>query len=530
MAAKGFNLTTTPTDHIGPTSAEERVLLHRLAQGETTAFWELWEHYKTTLFFRLSLRWMGDSREDAEDALSNASIKAWRYLDVHAQEVTNVKAWLTRLLYNHCMNMHKANQKCQRYIPLTFSTYSVAEVSTGPVEAPPEEAMLRHEMRMYVRCNINRLPPQLREPLILYFFGNMPQRDIATHLNLSHEVVRKRLQNAKAILHDQMVPYLERGDGGAESTSLDTAEAVIAPPSPVHEEIASQVVAIRMVRITLPDGSEQHVPLALDHKPTRQRQKLATLRTYVQRHPSGWRKQVQLADLLYTMGHWEEAIAAFHQVLHRQPLSLNVRLRLGQMLRLLRRENEAIEIYEDAFALTGRAATQHYVKGCIAVCNRHLDEAVQLHTIAADLAPDNTVYRRDLGLICLQADCPEEALQAFDRVLHGNPDDLMALTFSYAPLMAAGRAKEARWRTERAWQCDPGNVLALAQLIDSRCYMGHVWGDSGTQTKALIRRAVQLAREVPEVQAAQAHYHMARGEQSAGLALQQQDTVASFSE
>lgn len=519
MATKGSNHIGTPTHRSGATSTEENVLLSRLAQGDRTAFWEIWEYYQTPLLFRLCLRWMDGNREDAEDALSSARLNAWRYLAAHPDEIVNLKAWLTRVLYNHCMNMRKDNQRSQHYIsPILPADYMTSR-SAGPVQAPPEEAILQHEMRMYVRSNINRLPPPLREPLVLYVFSNMAQRDIATHLSLSYDAVRKRLQNARAILHKQMTPYLERGDRGSVWTSLGGADDMASRPTPVHEAVTSPVVAIRLVRITLPNGVEQYVPLALDHQPTRQQQKLAALRTYVQQHPGGWRKHVQLADLLYTMGHWEDAISIFHHVLRRQPFYLQARLRLGQMLRLLQRENEAIKVYANALAWTDRAATQHYLHGCMDICNRHLEKAVQSYTAAADLDPGNALYRRELGLTWLRAGHPEEALQAFDLVLADHPDDLVALTFSYAPLMAAGREEDAQWRMERAWQLDAENALALAQLIDSRCRRGQVWGDAGRRTKALLACALQLSHESPHVQAAQAHYHIARGEPHKGLAL-----------
>ncbi|NER00646.1 MAG: hypothetical protein F6K30_28785, partial [Cyanothece sp. SIO2G6] len=73
-------------------------------------------------------------------------------------------------------------------------------------------------------------------------------------------------------------------------------------------------------------------------KPTRQGQKLKTLIQYVQRYPSGWKKRLELAELRYEMGHWEEAILDFRWVLIRQPnLSegLSIRLKLGKMLEIL---------------------------------------------------------------------------------------------------------------------------------------------------------------------------------------------------
>jgi RNA polymerase sigma-70 factor (ECF subfamily) len=177
---------------------------------------------------------MSGNRADAEDALSSAGIKASQYLATHPHEITNIKAWLTKLLFNHCMNLRKTNQRGHRYVPLAFATDRLDDVSTGPVQAPPEEAALRHEMQMYVRGNVNQLPPSLREPLVLYFFENMSQREVAAYLNLSYEVVRKRLQLARAILRKQMLPYVKYGEGRSVRTSVDTVEDIALRPAPVH--------------------------------------------------------------------------------------------------------------------------------------------------------------------------------------------------------------------------------------------------------------------------------------------------------
>lgn len=535
-------VTQLQTDHthervsdVLATDTDTRLLLQRLAQGEQQAFWAIWERYREECFYRYCLQWMGGNREDAEDALSSASLRAWRYLSIHAHKITNVKAWLTRLLYHHCMSMHKACQRHRGDGQPVCNTNGGGNTPSGPVHMSLEDAVLQREMRSYVRGSVDQLPPQLREPLALYFFQDMSQRDIATHLNLSHDNVRKRLQHGRAMLKTQMAPYLVHGDSrsvrvGAPSDHpypalLEAGWEVASCTSQAREEITSQVVAMRLVRITLPDGRERHVHLALDHKPTRQQQKVETLRAYVQRHPGGWRKQVQLADLLYTMGHWEESMAAFHQVLHRQPRHLNARLCLGQMLHVLQREDEAIAVYEGALALVSRTATQHHVEGRIAVCRGRLDEAVRSYTAAAALEPCHVVHWRALGQTHLHTDHPVEALHAFETALEVNPDDLVALTSSYDPLMAMGRYEEAQRRMERAWQLDPGHLLALTRLVDSRCHRRQVWGEAGTQTRALIRRAIQLAPEALEVQVSRARYHVARGEWGTGLAILRQYTT-----
>lgn len=90
--------------------------LHLLADGDTDVFWDIWDTSCQTVFWHYCLMWMGGHYEDAEDAMSTAALRAYKYLPAHAAHVTNHRAWLKRLLYNHCMARRRADQSRQRYI------------------------------------------------------------------------------------------------------------------------------------------------------------------------------------------------------------------------------------------------------------------------------------------------------------------------------------------------------------------------------------------------------------------------------
>lgn len=121
------------------------------------------------------------------------------------------------------------------------------------------------------------------------------------------------------------------------------------------------------------DGAVLTVRLLLHKKPIRQAQKLKTLTQYVQRYPSGWKKRLALADLRYEMGHWEAAILDFRWVLARQPNlpeGLSVRLKLGKMLEILDRPEEAIAVYEDALTRITYKPTRQYLQEAIVTCQQ----------------------------------------------------------------------------------------------------------------------------------------------------------------
>ena len=209
-----------PTYHIAAEAAEtadeEQSLLHRLGQGDSRAFWDIWQQYQNDFFSRYSLRWMGNNREDAEDALSEASLKAWQRLQAADQEITNIKGWLSRLLHNHCIDSRRAQKRRVSTVQLVDDIDAVATTGAAVLESV-EDTVLRHEMHLYIQQAIDNLPPRLREPSRLRFFHDMSYRDIAAHLNLSADNVRKRLQQARTLLQAALRAYLsdDRVPGGS---------------------------------------------------------------------------------------------------------------------------------------------------------------------------------------------------------------------------------------------------------------------------------------------------------------------------
>lgn len=84
---------------------DEHDLLTSIYQGNHNAFWELWLLHQDYLYHRC-LSWMDGNHTEAKNALSQASIKAWEKLPDYASKITNVKAWLTTLTHNLCMDVY----------------------------------------------------------------------------------------------------------------------------------------------------------------------------------------------------------------------------------------------------------------------------------------------------------------------------------------------------------------------------------------------------------------------------------------
>src|SRR5262245_45617684 len=213
---------TTPPHH------EERILLQRLAHGDAAAFWELWERYRAPLLYPYCLQWMQGNRADAEDVLSSASLKAWKGLTDSAHQITNPKAWLLRLLHNLCLDIHKAHDRSHTVPHVDLSS---GGRPAGPVQESVETAALRREMSCHIQRAIDALPPQLREPSLLYLMHGMPPRDIAAYLNLGPDRIRKRLQQARTMLQKRLTVYLA-GRPGAPAGEAEQRHSHASPRQP----------------------------------------------------------------------------------------------------------------------------------------------------------------------------------------------------------------------------------------------------------------------------------------------------------
>ncbi|GAB4204453.1 MAG: hypothetical protein Fur006_59620 [Coleofasciculaceae cyanobacterium] len=260
--------------------------------------------------------------------------------------------------------------------------------------------------------------------------------------------------------------------------------------------------------------------LILEDTPTRQEQKLKTLSKYVQKYPLGWKKRLELAAVLYEMGRWEEAIAQYRQVLMRQrPLTIDVYLQLGKLLHLMGKQEDAIAVYREALSLCDSPATEQHLKGLIEVCRGCPQQAVKMFESAAAVEPGNPAHWYALAQVHLNTDSPLGALRAFDAALSLNPNDIIALSQSYDTLLAVGNFQEARRRLERVLTLAPDDCRAIAQLATHRCYQGLVSGETGKQTKQLIKTALAVAPDSATAHQVLSLYHLCRGKWEKAVAV-----------
>lgn len=155
---------------------------------------------------------------DAEEALSRAMVKAWDKLPDYSEKITNLRAWLTRLTHNLCVDIHRERRR-QKAIQID----NIEDIATGDNSAvisscdSPELALLNHELGQYLREAIDSLPSRLRAPFTMRYCHQISYQDIAQKLAISLDNIYKRIQQARDILQKRLSRYLS----GLDDALLD---------------------------------------------------------------------------------------------------------------------------------------------------------------------------------------------------------------------------------------------------------------------------------------------------------------------
>jgi RNA polymerase sigma factor (sigma-70 family) len=170
--------------------------LNRSHPGQPTRsdlFWSIWQNHSAFLAQR-SVRLSGGNRADAEDALSNAMLRAVQSFST--QDVQNPRAWLLRILHNIAMDTHRQNGRHLPVDEISGEPPTPAASFDQKTEPTPEETLAQTQFNRALQAALRQLPGDYLTPLMLHL-DDVPDDEIARRLNISQALVRKRRQLAK---------------------------------------------------------------------------------------------------------------------------------------------------------------------------------------------------------------------------------------------------------------------------------------------------------------------------------------------
>ncbi|MGZ8779451.1 MAG: hypothetical protein ACXW31_05965, partial [Thermoanaerobaculia bacterium] len=191
----------------------------------------------------------------------------------------------------------------------------------------------------------------------------------------------------------------------------------------------------------------------------------AGLESYVQRHPSGWRRRLRLARILAAGGALEEAVPQYRAAIRKQPYPLAPWLELADVLRLLGRDDEVMAEYACGAREVGREPDRLLLRGVLASARGDERAALESLAAAAGSARAESMHLTAYGARLLASSRFAEAAAVLRRALAVPSPEPLAAPLAADALFALGGAVEARALLREALARDAGNAAVLARLI-----------------------------------------------------------------
>ena len=195
---------------------------------------------------------------DAEDAVQEALVRAWRGIDRFEGRAA-LRSWLYRIATNVCLDMVEARKR--RALPMDFgpaqepvaSNLNVLPESTwvepipddrvAPEGDPAEVAVARETIRLAFVAALQHLPPRQRAVLILCEVLRWQASEVADLLDTTVASVNSALQRARATLETRDLnqdaqPAVEEADAELLARYVDAFERydMEALTSLIHED------------------------------------------------------------------------------------------------------------------------------------------------------------------------------------------------------------------------------------------------------------------------------------------------------
>src|SRR5215813_11089546 len=188
--------------------SDDSALVHATRQGDAEAFEELVKRYDFRLL-RIAFH-VTHNREDAEEAVQDAFLKAYTNLD-QFEETASFSTWLTRIVVNESLiKLRKEGNIKKHKTSLTDQleeriTFEIADWAPNP-----EQLYSATELRGILIKSLESLRPALTVVFVLRDVVGLAGDEAAEVLSLAPSSVRARLFRARLQLREKLSKYFRK--------------------------------------------------------------------------------------------------------------------------------------------------------------------------------------------------------------------------------------------------------------------------------------------------------------------------------
>lgn len=190
-----------------PLDEDDFLLVERVLAGDRRAFESLVRRHERCVF-RVTLAVLGNI-EDAEEAMQDTFVKAFRHLDQFRKE-SRFSTWLTRIAINGAIQKRNARKN---FVPLAEAETAqehFAPKRHEPWRSNPEQLYRKQEIQRIVEAAIQGLPEIYREAFVLRDVEELSAEEAAQVLGITVPALKSRLLRARLMMRETLAAKFEQ--------------------------------------------------------------------------------------------------------------------------------------------------------------------------------------------------------------------------------------------------------------------------------------------------------------------------------
>ena len=186
-------------------NSDERLLIKAAAGGDSAAFEQLMRRHEGKMY-AVALR-MCASREDAQDCMQEAMIRAYRAIE-NFRFQSSFATWIYRITMNTCLDELR-----RRKVRQAASLDALLDSGWAPTGGDsPEGHALSSERRRELEKAIHSLPEDMRAAIILRDIQGFSYDEIAKILSVNVGTIKSRISRGREKLREILSGRMELFD------------------------------------------------------------------------------------------------------------------------------------------------------------------------------------------------------------------------------------------------------------------------------------------------------------------------------
>jgi|WetSurMetagenome_2_1015567.scaffolds.fasta_scaffold00080_75 RNA polymerase sigma-70 factor, ECF subfamily len=177
----------------------EKILIENAKNKDEISFTKLYNMYKDKI--RNNISYIMKDTSLTDEVLNRTFLKAWLKLNTYINDIS-FEAWLKAIAVNTCIDYIRSLKNSNRNVDIDDNIGDI-EVSCNNTDAD----IINLELRELLEKGMCQLSPIKRKILTLYYYSNLPYREISKLMRIPIGTVKSDISRSKAKLRKILKNY-----------------------------------------------------------------------------------------------------------------------------------------------------------------------------------------------------------------------------------------------------------------------------------------------------------------------------------